>query len=46
MQQSEYSAILDLLSRYYDGLYRLDTNTLAEVFHPARTTRRLRMARC
>ncbi len=32
MQQSEYSAILDLLSRYFDGLYRLDTNTLAEVF--------------
>jgi len=35
MQQSEYTAILDLLSRYYDGLYRLDTNTLAEVFSPS-----------
>ncbi len=35
MQQNEYSAILDLLSRYYDGLYKLDTNTLADAFSPS-----------
>jgi hypothetical protein len=29
----EYSAIVDLLRRYYDALYRCDTNLLATVFH-------------
>ena len=34
MKKIEYSVILDLLSRYYDGLYKLDINTLAKVFSP------------
>lgn len=30
---TEYFAIIDLLKRYYDGLYRCDTALLATVFH-------------
>jgi Putative lumazine-binding len=29
----EYAAIVDLLKRYYDALYRCDTDLLATVFH-------------
>jgi hypothetical protein len=29
----EYFAIVDLLKRYYDALYRCDTDLLATVFH-------------
>jgi hypothetical protein len=29
----EYFAIVDLLKRYYDALYRCDTDLLASVFH-------------
>ena len=32
---SEYAAIAQALSRYYDGLYRGDTSALRKVFHPA-----------
>lgn len=30
-----YSAVVAVLSRYFDGLYDSDTGLLAEVFHPA-----------
>jgi len=30
---SEYSAVIEVLKAYYDGLYRCDTALLARVFH-------------
>lgn len=30
-----YSAVVAVLSRYFDGLYASDASLLAEVFHPA-----------
>ncbi|WP_299487254.1 nuclear transport factor 2 family protein [Acaryochloris sp. IP29b_bin.137] len=30
----DYSAIFEVLSRYYDGLYRCDPKLLSTVFHP------------
>ena len=35
MQSQNYSAVLDLLRRYYEGLYRLDADLLREVFSPS-----------
>lgn len=31
----DYSAIFEVLTRYYDGLYRCDTALLSTVFHPS-----------
>ena len=31
----EYLAIIEVLKRYYDALYRCDTTLLAQVFHPS-----------
>ena len=31
----EYLAILEVLKKYYDALYRCDTALLAQVFHPS-----------
>lgn len=31
---TEYSAIVDVLGRYYDALYRCDIALLATIFHP------------
>ena len=30
-----YTAVVEVLSRYFDGLYASDTAILSEVFHPA-----------
>ncbi|MEM6435248.1 MAG: nuclear transport factor 2 family protein [Cyanobacteria bacterium P01_D01_bin.115] len=30
-----YSAIVEVLKAYYDGLYRCDSSLLAQVFHPS-----------
>lgn len=35
MNPSQYSDVLALLADYYDGLYRLDTAKLREVFSPS-----------
>ena len=35
MTPSHYSDVLSLLADYYDGLYRLDTAKLREVFSPS-----------
>lgn len=32
--QQEYAAVIEMLRRYYDGLYRCDTSLLETVFHP------------
>lgn len=34
MNPTDYNEILELLKNYYDGLYRLDTKLLGEVFSP------------
>lgn len=34
MDRSQYTAVLDLLKNYYEGLYRVDVDLLREVFSP------------
>ncbi|MEL7483808.1 MAG: nuclear transport factor 2 family protein [Planctomycetota bacterium] len=34
MDRSQYVAVLDLLQKYYEGLYRVDIDLLREVFSP------------
>jgi len=34
MMDHNYQAIVEVLERYYDGLYKCDTGLLATVFHP------------
>ncbi len=31
----EFSSVVNVISNYFDGLYRSDTSILASVFHPA-----------
>lgn len=34
MMEHDYETLVRVLNRYYDGLYRCDTDLLATVFHP------------
>lgn len=35
MMDTEFTAVTNLVSKYFDGLYHSETSLLAEIFHPA-----------